>query len=302
MGIMAEKTKSRFEQAVMVETPPFPNAMMLESTNACNLKCWFCYDKQHRNNTFLDMELAYKILTDAYAGGTREVCFNLKGEPLLHPRIVDLVGKAKQLGYTYIYNTTNGVLATKALVTRLVENGLNSLKFSINACNAEEYKKVHGADKFDVVMQNLRDAIQLRDQSKASGGGFYRVMVTYVYEGEIRDDMQKFENELEPFLDDFLFVEAINTNKRKDLDCKIPFCRLYVTAEGFLSLCLSDDFDKLLVADLHKMSILDAWNCELAREYRRKILAHKGLEGTLCGYCMGLSDEPVKPILNLQSV
>ena len=62
------------------------------------------------------------------------------------------VKKAKQLGIKRVYITTNGALANIEKVTKCIDAGLDSIKFSINASNREEYKTVHGYDDFDKVI------------------------------------------------------------------------------------------------------------------------------------------------------
>ena len=69
----------------------------------------------------------------------RDVGFYVNGDPLLDKRLAMFIKYAKEIGYTYIYITTNGILANLDRVKKLYEAGLNSIKYSINASNREDY-------------------------------------------------------------------------------------------------------------------------------------------------------------------
>jgi molybdenum cofactor biosynthesis enzyme MoaA len=84
----------------------------------------------------------------------------------MYKYLEELVIHAKKTGYEYTYITTNGALATKDRMRTLIAGGLDSIKFSVNAGTAETYKKIHGKDEFDKVIQNIFDTIALRNTLK----------------------------------------------------------------------------------------------------------------------------------------
>ena len=94
--------------------PPFPKSnFLMELSNACNHACIFCaHQKMRRKVGKIDKNLAFDILQQAYDLGTREVGFYATGEPFLVPDLPEYIKKAKDIGYTYVYLTSNGSLAT----------------------------------------------------------------------------------------------------------------------------------------------------------------------------------------------
>ena len=66
--------------------PPFPaKNLLIEVTNLCNCNCIFCANnKMQRKRKFIDKDLVFNVLRDAYELGTREVGFYTTGEPLLN--------------------------------------------------------------------------------------------------------------------------------------------------------------------------------------------------------------------------
>ena len=104
--------------------PPFPKKnLLIEVTNACNNKCIFCANRiMTRKLGMIDSKLVYKVLQEAFELGTLEVGFYATGEPLLNKKIYDYIKKAKEIGYEYIYITTNGILANLDNVKKLYNN------------------------------------------------------------------------------------------------------------------------------------------------------------------------------------
>ena len=60
--------------------------------------------------------------------------------------------------------------------------------------------------------------------------------------------------------------------------------RIHVTYNGYLSACCIDFNHDLILADLNKMSLADAWTSESAVNFRKKHLLNQ-VEGTMCYGC-----------------
>ena len=55
-------------------------------------------------------------------------------------------------------------MANKERVDSLFKSGLDSLKFSINAIDKNTYKIIHGTDNFNLVVNNLKNAYDLKKE------------------------------------------------------------------------------------------------------------------------------------------
>lgn len=301
MGIIARRIDEVHERAQRVDAPPFPKGIMLEPANGCNLRCVFCENSESaRKPVMLGLAIATKILGDAYAAGAREVGFYLTGEPLLSPHLSGMVAAAKANGYAYIYLTSNGVLATPEKVRELVANGLDSIKFSINAGDAASYSRIHGRDAFETILRNLHACVEMRREQKAKGLPVTKLFVSSVYVDEPSPELLALQRETAPLVDDFVLMPAnmdghFNLRRRYNRDCSQPFTRAHVTAEGYLSVCCSDFHNHLIIADLNREAITDAWNGEVFREFRRRFM-RDDLDGTLCGRCQYGCPEPAAPL------
>ena len=128
--------------------PPFPHTnFLIETSNACNHSCIFCgHQKMKRKVGKIDTNFLYDILQQAYDLGTREVGFYATGEPFLVKELPDYIRRAKEIGYDYVYLTSNGSLATPECIRSVIDAGLDSIKFSINAPERRMYEFIHGKD------------------------------------------------------------------------------------------------------------------------------------------------------------
>jgi len=219
---------------------------------------------------------------------------------------------AKKKGFTYIYLTTNGVLATPSRVREVIEAGLDSLKFSINAGTRKTYKEIHGRDDFDKVIANLKYASEYRKKVSSP----LTIHVSYVITRKNEREQNRFRELVTPFADDVFFLNVSNQGGmmpeiKKDLvpenpnrkftyskkvPCSMVFNRLHITHEGYVSACCVDFQNYLIVADLNKVDLWKAWRSRVFKKIRRLHLENM-LQGTQCYNCVYDKQDTVKPLL-----
>lgn len=88
--------------------------MYLEITNVCNLRCAFCPGTQ-RPRRFMTPEEFRQLATRLRPYGTY-LMLHVMGEPLLHPRLAELLDIAGELGFR-VCLVTNGTLLPRQLPT-----------------------------------------------------------------------------------------------------------------------------------------------------------------------------------------
>jgi len=250
----------------------------------------------------MSKEFLCKILNEAYGSGIREVGFYTTGEPLLAKNLVFAIKLAKEIGYEYVYITSNGALATMDRIVPVIEAGLDSLKFSINAGDRESYKFVHGVDDFDKVINNLKKIHEYRKQNNLS----FNIYVSFVITRFTMSQVDKFKDEVGKYCDEIVFINVANQgglnseiseylsvsdndlsikSSCKDLPCSLPFNSVTVSYEGFLTSCCVDFQNYLVIADLNKVSLQEAWHSESFQKFRKKHL-EKNVEGSICHNCV----------------
>ena len=78
--------------------------------------------------------------------------------------------------------------------------------------------------------------------------------------------------------------------------CSMLFNRLHVTWEGYLNACCVDFNNYLAVADLNKVSLLDAWNSDRMLTLRRMHLNDKIPDNIMCYNCVHNENHTIAPI------
>ena len=104
----------------------------IEITNNCNLNCSFCspVKKPRKNLTTREFSEVLEKIKDY----TDYIYLHVKGEPLLHPQIIDFI----QLADAYhlkVNLTTNGILFPKLAKELGKCHNLNKINFSLHSEN-----------------------------------------------------------------------------------------------------------------------------------------------------------------------
>lgn len=300
-GLTARTEKqysSSRNRSLMRERPPLPRNMMVELTNTCNHACTFCPNPHmKRQRGRIDSDLMRRIILEAYEAGVREIGFYATGEPFADKRLAEFTKLAKTAGFEYTYISTNGALATPKRAKAVIDAGMDSIKFSINAGSRETYALIHGRDDWDTVLSNIRWISNYRRTDAAGLKLYLTCVVTRRTEAEV----ETIKNVFGPIVDDMTFDTCTPLATPEHMDdengiCPMPFNRLHVTCEGYLTLCCVDFQNYLAVADLSKTSIADAWHSDPFLEIRRRHL-RKDISGTFCGRCWWKDPAPVAPLV-----
>ena len=134
-----------------------PATFHLDVANACNVNCKYCwfhsplsknrkdaadFDSAWRSE-MVDWDVFTTIIDDLKELGTNEdVLLSGKGEPLLHPRCLDMVRyiKERDMGLTLF---SNGLLIREEAREALVEARADLLYVSLSSASEEIYEAVH---------------------------------------------------------------------------------------------------------------------------------------------------------------
>lgn len=298
-------------QADHVLEPRFPREILVDLTSYCNHTCNFCSNPRLRHNSTMGLDMAKRVLREAYDLGTRDVGLYGTGESFVVRNLHDYVAAAKAIGYEYVYITTNGAIATPDRAKKVLDAGLDSVKFSISAGKRETYKQIQGKDDFDKVVANLRWIAQYRQDTGLS----YRIYVTMVYTDVTKDEVDILEKLVLPYVDEWDphtltnqcgnksdnnslgFIEQSNIRGRvKSEICFQPFTSFTVTPEGYVSGCVVDYQRTLIVGDLNRSTLAEIWHNEVYKSWRQRHI-DGSVRGSICYNCIYNADEPITPLM-----
>ena len=124
----AASARRRLSRRAWLAYGPFLAQLVV--TRRCNLSCAYCfeYDKTSQPVAYALLEQRLEKLHDLRAW---TVCLT-GGEPMLHPELVKVVAKMRELGFRRRQMITNGYRLTADLVDALNERGLTDLQLSVD--------------------------------------------------------------------------------------------------------------------------------------------------------------------------
>lgn len=262
----------------------------------CNHRCNFCSNSDYRTvKSQVSLNEFVKIMTNlTQYVEVSELGLSAKGEILINKDITPIIQASKNLfAISYVYFSTNGALLTRSKSIELLEAGIDSIKFSINALNAEEYKKVHDADDFRLVIQNLKDLLLLKKERF----GNVKIMISSVIdlsENELKKFFSSFLGDLFTLVDQISLYPITYTPKFKIMQahsligrsCSIPFKEIYINSNGTLGLCCKDYFDEINFGSLMHYNFSELYNCKAYEEIRTMHETKIFPDNHLCKNCL----------------
>lgn len=271
----------------------FPVYILIEPVSSCNLKCVMCFqsDKTFIKKEFMgkmDINLYKKIIDEAYANGTCAITFGSRGEPTIHPQIIEFIDylKGKFLDVKLITNATK--LSDK-LIHKIFSCNINQVSFSIDSEDKKIYEEIRKFSNFDLILKNVKRYNEIKKEYKNIN------TITRVSGVQVNDkqDPKKFCNFWSKYADEVVMKKAFerwdtySNEPHEDLNkaCILPWERMYVWYDGKVNPCDADYKSKLSYGNVKNNSIKEIWNSTELNNFREKHL--KGLRNSIipCDRC-----------------
>lgn len=293
-----------------------PFAVRISPCCLCNLCCEFCAqvipgmkDKFGKVGTggMLEYALFQKIIDDIASafGKIKQVMLVGRGEPLLHPRIADMVAyAAKQQVADQLEIISNGTLLTHELSNKLIDAGLDRLRISVNGLCGEDYVKHCGRQvDFEQYVEQLRYFYA----HKRNASLYIKIINYMVSEPEQR---KRFYEIFEPICD-IINVENL-TDLHNGIDyqkiagnsislnlntftphvhtkiCSQPFYSIQIHEGGEAVPCCGLDLlpEELILGNVREMPLAEIWR---KRSYAMQRRLLDGVEGIpFCEHCQDM--------------
>ena len=269
-----------------------PDEIAIETVMGCNLRCPMCpisnipEAMNHRPVQVMRADV-YRRILEQIADRPRSILLNIIGEPLLHPRIVEFVERAKRDGH-HVGLITNGTRLTRNLVVRLIEAGLDVLTMSVDGFREETYESVRVGARHHVVFENLGGLID----ENAKRGHPLRIEINYVVSQKTAPEQEEFFRQFSPLVarinfnpiadfggqfvpPDELIPEGGDPRfilRRSEGAPRVPCIHLwremFVSAEGRLMLCCNDIKLESALPSVMDRPLREIWHQEM-EQYRR---------------------------------
>lgn len=290
---------------------PAPFLVQIFPIYSCNFKCNYCIfqipkEKRHfiSDKVIMDFDLYKKCVDDMAKSWpmVKLVRFVGIGEPLLHPKIVEMVKYTvdKKVAQT-VEIITNGSLLTPKMSDLLIRAGLTRLVVSLQGTTKEKYREVSQIDlDFDNFIKNLKYFFDHKNKTQQM---YLKIVDTAL---DNKDDEKKFYKIFGDLCDTIAIEHTVPIhegieykkvikNTKKGLTqfglpvsevkiCPQPFFTLQINPDGKVVPCFSFEYPEIM-GDCNHQSIVEIWKGKKFQQFRRKMLdGIKGM-GKTCANC-----------------
>lgn len=290
-----------------------PESVKIEISPRCNYRCGFCALRTRENQPKWDMDfdLFKRITGEMRAAGVKEIGVFYLGESFMNPKLlIDCIDYCKNYQkFPYVFLTSNASLAFGDAVRACMAAGLDSLKWSVNAENEQQFSEIMGVSPklFERALDNIKEAYEIREQF-----GYKTALSasSIAYDdAQIHRMSRLIEKRIRPFVDTHYWLPLYSMGAfatireeelgfrptagnqgrlgalRAPLPCWSAFTEGHVTAEGKLSACCFDANSTWIMGDLTEQSFMDAWNSEAFINLREAHI-RRDVTGTPCEQCV----------------
>lgn len=295
---------------------PAPKSVKIEISPRCNYRCGFCALRNREVQPKWDMDFALfkRITREMRDAGVEEIGVFYLGESFMNPRLlVDCIRYLKgEIGMPYVFLTSNASMAFPEAVDACMQAGLDSLKWSVNACDEEQFVRIMGVAGrlFHRALDNIRSAWEVR-VANGCKTGLYASSIRYDSDQNLKMEAL-LSTRVRPYVDQHYWLPlysmgAFATSReeqlgyrptagnqgrigalREPLPCWSAFTEGHVTAEGKLSACCFDATANWTMGDLSSQSFMQAWNSPRFVALRQAHL-RRDVRGTVCEHCIAYS-------------
>jgi putative metalloenzyme radical SAM/SPASM domain maturase len=136
-----------------------PSKLFVEVTSRCNMSCAMCVRQTDGGGGEPEGDLSmplFEALAPAFPG-LEALILNGVGEPLLHPRLEEMIRTARERMPRdgWVGFQSNGLLLTDARAVSLASAGLDRICFSIDGVSPETFRKVREGGEIEGVERAL---------------------------------------------------------------------------------------------------------------------------------------------------
>ncbi|MCK5226421.1 MAG: SPASM domain-containing protein [Planctomycetes bacterium] len=302
--------RTKLETVIPLSVPFIIN---VDPADTCNFQCKFCPTGDRalmkktlgRNHGIMDFNLYKKIIDDIceFDKPIKVLRLYKDGEPLLNPKIAEMVRYAKEKRCVKrIDTTTNAVLLNPKKNTELIAAGLDRMNISIEGINAQQYWEFSKCKiDFEKLVENISHLYENKKECE----------IVVKINGDIlsEDDKKKFY-EIFGDIADGVYIEhimacwpefeikGVEVNQElglygqpiKEIQvCPYVFYSFSINSDGSASTCFLDWSRKLIIGNTKTQKVKDIWNGKELRKYQEMFLMKKRKSHLVCRNCSQMS-------------
>jgi radical SAM protein with 4Fe4S-binding SPASM domain len=292
---VVQHTQDQYD--IREEAKEFPMMVVLSFVYVCNARCPNCpYNNSEIRNTYKDAmimpEDVFRRIADECGPYGSLLRLSGGGEPMMHPQAIDLILYAKEKGCR-IGLITNGSRFNRGNLNTLIRAGVDAIEFSVDAGDAQTYKKVRPGLDWEVLNRNIRMAVETRNQNNAET----RIVCSIINQQGVDVDAAKayWQKIVDKVQIRKYLTWGFNENHSADdspylppaerIPCPWLFERLNIDSRGDVTLCGEDIAFRERFGNIMERSIKEIWNGPEFNNFRGKHLSGHGDDIPICATC-----------------
>ncbi len=275
----------------------FPMMVVLSFIYVCNAGCPNCpYNNSDIRRAYKDAMLmpedVFKRIADECGVYNSLLRLSGGGEPMLHPKAVELIQYALEKGCR-VGLITNGSRFSETNLRSIIEAGIDAIEFSVDAGDPETYALVRPLLDWEALNRNVKTALAIRNELKAPT----RIVASIINQQGV--DVAAAQGYWEKIVDKVQVRKFLTWGYNEDhsadatpylppeerLPCPWLFERLNIDSRGDVTLCGEDIAFGEKFANIMERSIKEIWQGKEFTRFREKHLGRKGDEIPICSRC-----------------
>jgi radical SAM protein with 4Fe4S-binding SPASM domain len=246
--------------------PSIPEVYQIETVSICNANCIMCptpfYPRKDKT-PMIDVDLVKKIVDEGDLEASYFVELQQSGEPLLHPKLSEIIDIVKSTG-VYVGLSTNGIRTeeqTEAL------SKLDYITFSFDSL--DYYKEIRGKDHD--LLRKIKNFLPIADE---------RCIAVDIQIIELEGWEEQLKKTQEVFAGDNVLIRSMPNgyylynfpdmeNTCRDL-CVNPWLSASISCNGNVSACCISTGDGIQLGNIKEQTLAEIWAGEEIEKLREE--------------------------------
>lgn len=278
----------------------FPNRVTVELTNRCNISCTFCHRQVYDMELGeMSVELFKKIIDEMSEYQPIKLVPFFRGEPLLHPKFIELMRYAKKKGIGPIQVFSNGLEFNEEISEAFIDAEIDFISFSLNTLDEEIYKQSRISGNLQKSIDNVKYLSNLCKKYKLKGKAVPQIQVSTIDIDVYKKGKKDFIEFWRPFVDIVRIYEEHDENgafvdpevsrtmniflERKP--CRKLFTDMVIYWNGDIALCNYDWNKNVNIGNVNQNSLKEIWDSSIYESLRSMHNLGKIDASVMCSKC-----------------
>lgn len=257
-----------------------PAVVRINPTPVCNLRCRGCRGRSYRSPNESPVVMSLPVFRRIVEQVAPTACLAVlydEGEPLLHPRIVDMVRIADAANLSTSISSNLSFEMSDEQVDRLVTSGLDRLIVALDGMTQATYARYRVGGDVERVKTNFERIVRARRRLGRSRPQVEVQFLQFGYNEPEREATRRYVLEVgadrfRPFparFDGFYFND-LDPEARRRLGCTHLWASLHVNNDGRVYPCdYGEDHGLPPLGSLQDRDLPELWNCTAMQDLRR---------------------------------